>query len=144
MKWNKRCDVGSARIRPPGGLDVGSRETVVVSRSFFVPCLHDRIGSVQAFDFDAGSITDFIERVKKALSEGGLADYVNVATDGGELIVDFRWMGSSQLRYRISEGVSGFRAELSGEKMSPLHAPFRQRFEDRFEKIIGAVGATVV
>jgi hypothetical protein len=99
---------------------------------------------VQAFVFDAGSITDFIERVKKALSEGGLAEYVYVATDGGELVVNFRWMGSSQLRYRISEDDSGFRAELSGEKMSPLHAPFRQRFEDRFEKIIGAVGATVV
>jgi hypothetical protein len=53
-------------------------------------------------------------------------------------------MGSSELRYRLSEYEAGYRAEPSGEKISPFHSPFRGQFEDRFEKVVGAVGARVV
>jgi hypothetical protein len=99
---------------------------------------------VNAFEFDGGTATEFVERVAEVLADRGLAEYVSLHREGSELVVGFRWMGSSELRYRLSENEAGFRAELSGEKMSPFHSPFRQRFEDQFEKVVGAVGARVV
>lgn len=111
----------------------------MASRSFL--CNIDR---VRGFDFDGGSISEFIDRVRGVLSERGLEDHVRLRSEGGDLVVEFRWMGSSQLRYRISENPTGFRAEFDGERISPFHSPFRGQFEDRFEKVINAVGATVV
>ena len=103
-----------------------------------------RIGAMRAFEFDDGTPAEFVERVQGVLAERGLADYVNLRCEGDELVVGFRWMGKSELRYRISENEAGFRAEPSGERMSPFHSPFRQQFEDRFEKVVGAVGARAV
>ena len=99
---------------------------------------------MRAFEFGGGTPADFVERVRSVLADRGLADYVNLRREGDELVVGFRWMGSSELRYRISENDAGFRAEPSGERMSPFHSPFRQQFEDRFEKVVDAVGARVV
>jgi len=116
----------------------------VVSRSFLYRKVRVKISDVKAFNFDHGSPDDFINRVRGVLTDHGLADFVKLRRDGGELIVDFRWMGLSELRYNITENEVGFRAEPSGERLSPFHAPFRQRFEDRFEKVVGAVGGRVV
>jgi hypothetical protein len=99
---------------------------------------------MKAFDFDGGSPAEFVERVEGVLAERELADFVNLHCEGDELVVGFRWMGSSELRYRITENQAGFRADLSRERMSPFHSPFRKQFEDRFEKVVGAVGARVV
>ena len=103
-----------------------------------------KIGVVKTFEFDQGTPAEFVERVQGVLADRGLADFVNLRCEGDELVVGFKWMGSSELRYRISENDSGFRAEPSGERMSPFHSPFRQQFEDRFEKVVDAVGARVV
>jgi hypothetical protein len=99
---------------------------------------------MHAFEFADGSIAEFIDRVRRALSERGLAEYVDLNRDGDELVVGFRWMGSSELRYRFSEDEAGFRAELCSQRMSPFHAPFRQRFEVQFATVVGSVGAKVV
>ena len=99
---------------------------------------------MRAFEFGGGTPAVFVERVRGVLADRGLADHVSLRREGDELVVGFRWMGSSELRYRISENQAGFRAEPSGEKISPFHSPFRQQFEDRFEKVVDAVGARVV
>ncbi len=99
---------------------------------------------MHAFEFEDGSISDFIARVRRELAGRGLADFVTVRQDGGELVVHFHWMGSSELRYRVAERPQGFGAELVGQKLSRFHAPFRQRFEDRFEKVIDTVGARII
>jgi hypothetical protein len=99
---------------------------------------------MRAFEFGNGAPAEFVERVRGVLADRGLAEYVNLRCEGDELVVGFRWMGSSELRYRISETEAGFRAEPSGERLSPFHAPFRQRFEDRFDQVLGEVGARVV
>ena len=99
---------------------------------------------MKAFEFDDGAPAEFVERVQGVLVERELADIVNLRRKGDELVVGFKWMGSSELRYRITENEAGFRADLSGERMSPFHSPFRQQFEDRFEKVVDAVGARVV
>ena len=103
-----------------------------------------KIPAVHAFEFAEGSIVEFIDRVRRALSERGLAEYVHLNRENDELVVGFRWMGSSELRYRFWENETGFRAELSGERMSPFHAPFRKRFEEQFATVVDSVGATVV
>ena len=99
---------------------------------------------MRAFDFEGGTPTEFVERVQGVLTDRGLADYVTLRREGDELVVGFKWMGRSELRYRVIENETGFRAEPSGEKISPFHSPFRQQFEDRFEKVVNAVGARVV
>ncbi len=102
------------------------------------------IGGVKAFEFEDGSVEAFMARVRSKLSQKGYEDFVRMRYERGELVVVFQWMGSSELRYRISENDTGFRADLSGERMSPLHGAFRQAFEERFEKVVGSVGAKVV
>jgi hypothetical protein len=99
---------------------------------------------MRSFEFCDGTPAEFVERVQGVLADRGLADHVTLRCEGEELVVGFRWMGSSELRYRISENDAGFKAEPSGERISPFHAPFRQQFEDRFEKVVDAVGASVV
>jgi hypothetical protein len=99
---------------------------------------------MRAFEFNDASLAEFIEKARGALSASGLAEHVRLRRDGDELVVDFSWMGTSELRYRLTLKEGGFRAEPSGEKISPFHLPFRQQFEDRFEKVVGAVGARVV
>ena len=103
-----------------------------------------RICAVNSFEFDGGTVAEFVDRVRGALAERGLAEYVDLNREGDELVVSFRWMGSSELRYRFVESETGFRAELSGERMSPFHAPFRQRFEGQFATVVDSVGARVV
>jgi hypothetical protein len=108
------------------------------------PVFRVTIECVKAFEFDGGTVTEFVGRVRALLLERGLADHVKLRSEGNELVVEFRWMGSSELRYRISGGPTGFRADLDGQRISPFHSPFRSQFEDRFEKVVDAVGARVV
>jgi hypothetical protein len=103
-----------------------------------------KILGMRAFVMNDGTPDEFIDRVERALGERGLGDYIDLHLDGPDLVVRFRWMGSSELRYRLTTGGGGFEARLADEKMSPFHAPFRQRFEDRFDQVLEVVGARTV
>ena len=91
-----------------------------------------------------GSPADFVGEVGRVLAERGLDDYVGLRLDGDELVVLFRWMGSSELRYGLTEIEGGFRAELADVRMSRFHAPFRQRFDERLDQVLAEVGARSV
>ena len=93
---------------------------------------------------DQGNPEEFVVRVERALVERGLGDYIALHLEESELVVRFRWMGSSELRYRLTTGDGGFEARLTDERMSPFHAAFRQRFEERFDQVLGVVGARTV
>ena len=97
---------------------------------------------MRSFEVNDGTPGDFVGRVRSALEERGLGDYVDVSTDGGELVVRLRWMGSSVLRYALTATEGGFRADAAGERISPFHAPFRERFAERLDQVLEAVGAT--
>ena len=99
---------------------------------------------MRAFEVSNGSAADFVGRVSGALADGGLAEYVRLGIEGSELVVQFRWMGSSELRYRLTTTENGFRAEPTGERISPLHAPFRRQFDEKLEQVLGKVGARTV
>ena len=95
---------------------------------------------MRAFEVNDGTAEDFVERVASALAERGLDDYVSLRLEDPELRVRFRWMGVTELRYRLALNEGGFRADLIGERVSPLHAPFRGRFEERFDQVLEQVG----
>jgi len=99
---------------------------------------------MKAFVMNDGTPAEFVDRVEGALGERGLSDYIDLHLEGADLVVRFRWMGSSELRYRLTTGGGGFEARLTNEKMSPFHAAFRQRFEDRFDQVLEVVGAQTV
>ena len=103
-----------------------------------------KIPGMRAFEVDAGSPADFVDQVGRVLAERELDSYVGLRLDGDELVVRFRWMGSSELRYVLSEIESGFRADLDDVRMSPFHAPFRQRFNERLDQVLAEVGARSV
>jgi hypothetical protein len=99
---------------------------------------------MRSFEVNHKSPAEFVDQVGRVLAERGLDSYVGLRLDGGELVVRFRWMGSSELRYGLTEIEAGFRADLIDVKMSPFHAPFRQRFDERLDQVLDAVGARSV
>ena len=99
---------------------------------------------MRSFEVNDGAPGDFVGRVRSALEERGLNDLVKVTAEDGELVMRLRWMGSSVLRYQLSPTEGGFRADPAGERISPFHAPFRQRFVERLDQVLDAVGATSV
>lgn len=94
-----------------------------------------------AFDVPDASPEVFVDRVEQTIVERGLGDHVHVALRGGELLVSFRWLGTSHLSYRVETGDNGFRATLSSTRMAPMHAPFRARFEGQLERVLLDLGA---
>jgi len=99
---------------------------------------------VNIFEVENATPAEFVDRVREQLSERGLDQYVELRSDDSELLVKFRWMGSTELRYRLESKAGGFRAVLSSQRVSPFHAPFRQQFDDRFDHILETVGARTV
>lgn len=99
---------------------------------------------MKSFEVDHGSSAAFIERVREELANRGLNQYVELDGSESELVVRFRWMGSTELQYRLEPRSEGFQAHLTGERVSPLHAPFRQRFDDRLDQVLEKVGARTV
>ncbi len=99
---------------------------------------------MKSFEVDHGTPAEFIDRVRRELADRDLNQYVGLDGDESELLVTFHWMGSTELRYRLEPRGDGFRAVLSGERVSPFHAAFRQRFDDRFDQVLAKVGARTV
>ena len=99
---------------------------------------------MKSFEVDEGNPQDFVARVRQELGARGLDEYADLRIEGPDLVVRFKWMGTSELRYRLSENGPGFRADLEGERMSPFHAPFRSAFEERLDQVLAKVGARVV
>jgi len=117
---------------------------LLASRVFLALAAGVESANMRAFEVDHRSPADFVDQVRRVLAERGLDGYVGLRLDGGELVVRFRWMGSSELRYRLTEIDAGFRADLDGVRMSPFHAPFRQRFDERLDQVLAEVGARSV
>ena len=99
---------------------------------------------MNTFEVENATPAEFIHRVRHELIERELNEYVEVDGDENGLVVTFRWMGSTELRYRLESTLEGFRAILDSQRVSPLHAPFRHRFDDRFDQILEKVGAKTI
>ena len=84
----------------------------LLASRFFVRCGECKIPDMDAFEVDHGSPAVFVDQVGRVLAERGLSNYVDLRLDGDELLVRFRWMGSSELRYGLTVTNGGFRADL--------------------------------
>lgn len=99
---------------------------------------------MRRFEVPTGTPDEFVVRVTRELAERGLGRHVDLRLDGTELEVRFHWMGTSVLRYLLQPADGGFKADLNGERLSPLHAGFRHAFEERFDQVLAKVGARTV
>ncbi len=99
---------------------------------------------MKSFAVTSGTPAEFIDRVRRELAERGLNRFAEIAGDDSALVVRFRWMGTTELRYRLEPAAEGFQAVLDGESVSPFHAPFRQSFDERFDEVLARVGAKTI
>jgi len=96
---------------------------------------------VKSFAVTNGSPAEFIDRVRREFAERGLNQFAELSGDNSSLVVKFRWMGTSELCYRLEPAEEGFLAFLDHESVSPFHAAFRHSFDDRFDEVLARVGA---
>jgi hypothetical protein len=99
---------------------------------------------MQSFEMASTSPSEFVHRIRAGLAERGFDRQVMVRLDGDQLIVEFRWMGTSSFEYSVVEGAGGFRADLIDRRVASLHAAFTDRFEHYFEKALDELGAKIV
>lgn len=96
---------------------------------------------MRSFEVDDVDPRGFVARVEAEVEARSLDDVVSVRLDGDRLIVRFRYLGTSELTYRLVTRLKGFVAELENQRVASLHAPFRAPFEDRFDSVLDTVGA---
>lgn len=96
---------------------------------------------MNAFEVNGLAPEEFVVRVERALIEEGLDEHVSLRLEGDELVARLRWMGVTELRYRLIPIGDGFRADLAGQNVSLFHAAFRGPFEEHFDHILQRVGA---
>ncbi len=99
---------------------------------------------MQSFEFQSTTPIDFVDRVRAGLAARGYDRNLAITLESDRLIVRFCWLGASSFEYRVTESGDGFRADLVGQRVAPLHAPFADRFEGYFNQALEELGATAV
>jgi len=99
---------------------------------------------MHSFDDSSRHPTEFVAEVRDGLAKRGYDRHLSVSLDRDRLTIEFRWMGTTRFEYRIDERETGFRAEFVGQRVSPLHAAFTDRFEHYFEQALDELGAKIV
>jgi len=98
---------------------------------------------MRSFVVPGSEPAEFVERVRRELAQHGFADAVSLFVSGGELIVRFSKLGTSELRYVLKSLGDGFQASLVAERISPFHLAFKRAFEEKFEQVVAYVGGQV-
>lgn len=98
---------------------------------------------MKAFEVTGKSPADFLSAMQSALSGRALGEIVSIRRDGGDVVVAFSKLGSSEVRYRIVERDAGFRCERTTEKIAFAHKAFRGEIEGKIAKLLEKLGARV-
>ncbi len=98
---------------------------------------------MRSFEVSGMSPPDFVSEIASEINAREFDRYVSIRLDGDDLAVELNWMGTTRFDYRILPLGEGFRAELTGQSIAPLHAAFSDRFEGYFDKALAKVGARV-
>jgi len=98
---------------------------------------------MRSFEVSGMSPSEFVAKIVGEINAREFERYLSVNLRGEDLAVVLSYMGTTQFDYRISPLGDGFRAELTGQSVAPLHAVFSDRFEGYFEKALAKVGARV-
>jgi len=96
---------------------------------------------VQTFEISDGTPDSFLRRVREVLLQLDLAELVSLTLEGSQLVVRFSRLGTTVLCYRLTPMGSGFNAYLESTRIAPLHAAFRQAFEDKLAMVLERCGA---
>ncbi len=99
---------------------------------------------MRSFEVSGMSPSEFVSKIVSELNAREYDRYVSVSLRGDDLAVVLSYMGTTRFDYRILPVDDGFRAELTGQRVAPLHAVFSDRFESYFEKALAKVGATTL
>lgn len=99
---------------------------------------------MRSFRVDHLRFQDFCQRVRDEIRARDFHDIASLKCRDDHLRVEFSWMGRSALEYLIEDEGDGFLALFDRERISPMHMGFRRGFEERFEQILEAVGASIL
>lgn len=99
---------------------------------------------MRSFEVNGTSPSEFVSRITSEIAAREFNRYVSVRLDDDALSVVLSYMGTTRFDYRISPADGGFRAELIKQRVAPLHAAFKNRFEGYFEEALAKVGATTI
>ena len=99
---------------------------------------------MRSFEVSGMSPSEFVSKIVSDINAREFERYVSIQLDGDDLRVELRWMGTTRFDYRILPAGDGFRAELIGQSVAPLHAAFSNRFDGYFEQVLAKVGATTI
>ena len=99
---------------------------------------------MRSFEVSGMSPSEFVSEIVSEVSAREFDRFLSIRLGGADLTVELRWMGKTRFDYRILPVGDGFRAELIGQRVAPLHAAFSDRFEVYFEKALAKVGATTI
>ena len=99
---------------------------------------------MRSFEVPDTTPTAFVEEMRSSLAAKQYDRYVDLDLDGDSLVVELRWMGTTEFRFRIRPSGDGFRADFVDQRVAPLHGAFSDRFEVYFEKALAGVGAKAI
>jgi hypothetical protein len=96
---------------------------------------------VKAFEAPSLSIGDFIKRVEVAIQDRDLGQITRFELQGNELKVIFSKLGTTELKYKVEARGTGFRAELTSEKIALTHRPLKADITARLARVMEREGA---
>jgi len=99
---------------------------------------------MRSFEVSGMSPSEFVSEIVSEISAREFDRFLSIRLAGADLSVELRWMGTTRFDYRILPVGDGFRAELIGQRVAPLHTAFSDRFEGYFERALAKVGATTL
>jgi len=99
---------------------------------------------MRSFEVPGTTPNAFIEEMRFALAAKQYDRYVDLDLEGENLVVELRWMGTTEFTFRIRPARDGFRAEFVDQRVAPFHRAFSDRFESYFDNVLAKVGAKSV
>ena len=98
---------------------------------------------MKAFDVSNSTPADFLASFQGALKGRALGDIVSMRRDGGDVLITFSRLGTSEVRFKVTEREGGFRCERGAEKIAFAHKAFRGEIESKVAKVLEKLGAKV-
>jgi hypothetical protein len=98
---------------------------------------------MKAFDVSDKTPADFLSAIETALKGRTLGEIVSMRRDGADVVIVFSRLGTSEVRYRVTERDGGFRCERANEKIAFAHRAFRGEIESKLSKVLEKAGARI-
>lgn len=98
---------------------------------------------IKGFEVKGVSADDFVKKITSELSSRELGKIVSLKKEGGEILVIFSKLGTSEIRFNLESLQDGFKVALKNEKIAFAHKPFRAEMEAKLASVLTKNGAIV-